>query len=162
MELKKYLNKDLIFTNLEINNDIYILEQLGLALYSKGYVKNSFTDALIQREKEFPTGIENGAINIAIPHADPKHVFKPTIAIATSKTGIKFKRIDNPEKTLLVKAVFLLAIKNAETQLTALKELMDLVCDYSKMNKIINCDSSEEVFETLMNIKNIADSSKSL
>lgn len=38
------------------------------------YVEDSFESAIMTREMSFPTGLELGHINIAIPHTDPQHV----------------------------------------------------------------------------------------
>lgn len=149
--MHRYLNKDLIFTNIDVTNDIEILKEMGKVLLEKGYVKKSFINAIIEREKDYPTGIETNGINIAIPHADPAHVLIPTLALAVSKKNIKFKRIDAPDKIIMVKAVFMLVIKNEETHLELLKKLMNFVGNNNVMTKICNCNTGDQILDIISN-----------
>jgi PTS system galactitol-specific IIA component len=48
-----------------------VLKIMGDYLYENDYVKETYTNAVIEREKTYPTGLEiPNAINVAIPHAD--------------------------------------------------------------------------------------------
>ena len=38
--------------------------------------EDTYVDALKDREKDFPTGVNMGNIEIAIPHTDKQHVIK--------------------------------------------------------------------------------------
>ena len=58
---------------------------------------DSFLQAVAKREEHFPTGIEGG---IAIPHAQSDLVTTPSVAVATSKTGIDFGA-DDGSSTLI-------------------------------------------------------------
>ena len=42
-----------------------VIRQMGKILYESGYVDKEYTEAMIKREKSFPTNIGNG---IALPH----------------------------------------------------------------------------------------------
>ena len=45
-------------------------------LLEKGYVRETYLEALLVREAAHPTALALENINIAIPHADPAHVKK--------------------------------------------------------------------------------------
>ena len=47
---------------------ITLLRKLSQKLIQKGYVKDSFEAALLEREKEFPTGLQLENTAVAIPH----------------------------------------------------------------------------------------------
>lgn len=55
-----------------INNDSKTIEEFFTnasdILMERGYVKESFLDAILEREKKYPTGLEMPKIVIAIPH----------------------------------------------------------------------------------------------
>lgn len=52
------LNTSLIIPSLEVENFKDVMTKLGGVLIEEGYAKESYVDALIAREKEFPTGLD--------------------------------------------------------------------------------------------------------
>ena len=60
---------------------------------------DAFLQAVAKREEHFPTGIEGG---IAIPHAQSDLVTTPSVAVATSKTGIDFGADDGPSTLIFL------------------------------------------------------------
>ena len=75
-------------------------------LKEKGYVRDSWHDAICAREKSFPTGLQFEKIGIAIPHVDPENIVKPYIAIIKPKAPIDFApmadMVDHPVHTELI------------------------------------------------------------
>lgn len=106
----------------------------------------------MKEKKKFPTGIENGSVNIAIPHADAEYVLKPGLAIALLKNEVKFNRMDDPNKKINVKVLFMLAIKNPDEQLGSLKELMSIANNSNLMVSICSCKTSQQVLKILQKI----------
>lgn len=143
------IDEKLVLTQLEVLNNYDAIEKLGNILYVEGYVKDTFTDAVIKREKEYPTGIQGIEFNIAIPHVDNCHVKKPGIAIGALKENVLFSRMDDPREKLDVKVIFLLAIKTPEYHLEALKEIMNLVQNAKAMNEICQCKNSKEIIKII-------------
>lgn len=86
----KELDESLIFTNLHAKTNTEVMEQLGETLIKEGYAKESYIQALITREQEFPTGLDVDGVGVAIPHTDVSHVIKPGIAIAVLEKPIDF------------------------------------------------------------------------
>ena len=91
---KKHLSSavttaDLVIVGLEATDKVDATRQLAERLVAAGRVTNieTYLDAVAKREEHFPTGIEGG---IAIPHAQSDAVTIPSVAIATSKTGVDF------------------------------------------------------------------------
>jgi fructose-specific phosphotransferase system IIA component len=80
---------DLVIVGLEAKDKVDATRQLAERLVQAGRVTNleAYLDAVAKREEHFPTGIEGG---IAIPHAQSDAVIEPSVAIATSKTGVDF------------------------------------------------------------------------
>lgn len=70
------LNENLIVPDLEAENSEEVFEKLGGLFIAEGYCRDTYVDALKEREKDFPTGINMGTIGIAIPHTDKQHVIK--------------------------------------------------------------------------------------
>lgn len=52
-----------------------IFKFLNENLINLGYVKDSFLKGLVDREKNYPTGLKTSVCGIAIPHTDSIHIF---------------------------------------------------------------------------------------
>ena len=52
------------------------LHLLATAAVEQGYARESFVDAVVEREASFPTGLPL-PLPVAIPHADARHILKP-------------------------------------------------------------------------------------
>ena len=149
MELQNYVNKANIITGIDAQNwkeAIYILADV---LHKNGYVRDSFGEAAIEREKVFPTGIENGGSNFALPHTDPEHVIKPGIAVGILNKPIPFKRMDDDNEYVEIPIMFMLAIKEPDEQISALRTLMLLLQDRSVFQDLLGSKTGGDVYEIL-------------
>jgi PTS system galactitol-specific IIA component len=143
------LNKSLIKTNLEEESYMDVIQTLGNLMYKQGNVKDTYINAVIEREKSLPTGLPGKAINIAIPHTDSKHVNKSCLAVATLKNTVKFSMMGNLDKKLDTSVVFLLAIKDPNNQVMLLKNLMDVIQNGQVLNELKNAESEEKILKLL-------------
>lgn len=96
-------------------------------LVSKNYVEKEFEEALIIREKEFPTGLQLDGYAVAIPHGGSQYVKKDFVSVVTLRNPIFMNRMDNPEESLEIDILFILGFGKSETHLQVLKELMGLI-----------------------------------
>lgn len=143
------LNPTLIELDVEANTSEDILKKLANLLISKGYVKESYLNAVIEREKVFPTGLATESVGVAIPHADIVHVNKTAIAIAVLKKPIKFKAMGNPEEEVDVKLVFMLAIKDPAMQLKLLQDLVEIFQDKKMLMCLANSKNVESIISMI-------------
>lgn len=67
----KYLTPQLTFLDKHYNNSTDFFSSIFLLLKEKGYVRDSFLDAILAREKAYPTGLPTLPVAIALPHTDP-------------------------------------------------------------------------------------------
>ena len=72
-----------------------VLITLGEKAISKGWAKQGYCEALIQREEKFPTGLETKTIGVALPHADPEWVDQSAILIGILESPVKFNKMDD-------------------------------------------------------------------
>ncbi|MDD4835189.1 MAG: PTS sugar transporter subunit IIA [Lutispora sp.] len=149
MKLIELINEKLILVGLEERDNHDAIKVLGNRLLTEGYVKDTFIDAAIQREKEYPTGIQGVEINIAIPHTENTHVINPGVAIGVLKEEVLFNKMDNPDERIKVKIIFLLAIKMPELHLEALKEIMNIVQDAEMIKAICVGKDSKEIINII-------------
>jgi PTS system galactitol-specific IIA component len=117
-----------------------ILEEMARFLQKKGYVKDTFINAILEREKIFPTGLQTKDINVALPHADAEHVIKPAIVISILKKPIIFNVMGENDKEIPVKIIFMLALNKPHDQLLMLQQLMNLFQKEGSLEKIIQAE----------------------
>ncbi|MFD3126699.1 PTS sugar transporter subunit IIA, partial [Streptococcus agalactiae] len=66
--IEKLIYNDLISLNHRYRDQTNLLEVLSQYLLQKGYVKTEFSKAILQREKDYPTGLQLENMAVAIPH----------------------------------------------------------------------------------------------
>ena len=112
------MNVDLISLGLESNDYESVIEELGSIMCKKEYVKETYINAVLERERTLPTGLDIGEMCVAIPHTDSKHVNESNVAVGILKNPVKFNSMIDPKDRLDVELVFLLAVKNPDSQVT--------------------------------------------
>lgn len=126
-----------------------ILDCMGNLLHQSGFVKESYTQAIKNRESVFPTGLNTTTVGIAIPHTDSKHVREATIAIGILKSPVIFQEMGADEIEVPVRLVFMLAIKEPEKQLETLQSVISLIEDEEKMNALVHIENESDVIHLL-------------
>lgn len=147
VNIKQYLNKDLIISNLEAETTDDIFKALSEVLLKANFVKSSFCNGLIERESKFPTGLTlEGKYNVAIPHTDAIHVIKPAIAIATLKKPVVFNNMDGDGQAN-VNIVFAMALNEPHSQVMMLQQLMLLIQDENILKSMKDAKDSKELYD---------------
>ena len=107
----KLLEPSAVKFNIKPRDSKDIVTQLGDLLFAAGYVKETFSEAALAREKEMPTGLPlMGSYNAAIPHTDVEHVYKPALALATLAEPVTFQNMIAPDEPVPVQLVILMAL----------------------------------------------------
>lgn len=148
------LHEDLIFLNYKTTNFKNLIEELSHILYKKGYVKESYTSAILEREKQFPTGLKTPGINIAMPHTYPEHVIKPAILVATLENPIDFHEMGNSSNTVPAKLIFMLAVTDPKGHLKILSKLMSIFSQEDKLIDLYNSTQAKEIIDKLNKVLN--------
>jgi PTS system galactitol-specific IIA component len=123
-----------------------IITRLGNLLLETGYVRTSFVQAAIAREKELPTGLPlGGSYNAAIPHTDAEHVLKPGLAMATLSHPITFQNMVIPEEAVPVQLVILMALDQPKTQVEMLQEIAGVLQDAAVINRLMEAEDYQDI-----------------
>src|SRR5699024_2253362 len=96
-------DEDNIQVDLEIEYQYEALTYMANNLYERNLVKESFKQAIISREKEFPTGLPTRPYAVAIPHTDPEHIIKKNISLAVMKEPVNFSVMGDPDTKIPIK-----------------------------------------------------------
>ncbi len=106
-----------------VTRDEAILKLVSL-LEEKGYVKPSFGQACIEREKVYPTGLPTQPFGIAIPHTDCEHVERGAIAVGVLPETVRFVEMGCLDDSFVdAHVIVVLAIADAEAVAGVLREL---------------------------------------
>lgn len=143
------LKKECIYrvNNLETSADA--ISFLVKKLVNRGIVTNQYENAILEREADYPTGIKTDSINIAIPHADYSQVNESVLAVLVSETPIEFNRMEEPEETIGVNIVILMAIDSPHGHLEVLAKLGDLFSKKDVLTSIYEQKDTNEIYSIL-------------
>ena len=125
------------------------LTELANELYKVGVVTKEYTPAILKRESNFPTGLMTQTMGVAIPHCDPDKVIAPQIGFMRLKEPIIFHQMGDNTK-IPVNMIFMLALKQSDSQLSMLQKLMALFQNREAMNTLRSITSVDE-FILVMN-----------
>lgn len=145
------ITKELIILNLDANNAEEALLKIGNNLQSNGFVKESYVNAVIEREKTNPTGLQSSSIGVSLPHTDAEHVKEESLSVAVLNEPIEFVHMGSEDKKVKVSIVFMLAIKDPENQLKLLQKLMSFFQKEELLEKINNSQSKDEIIKIIQN-----------
>ena len=119
---------ELVFFDVDASTSDEMFAALEPELKEKGYIKDTWLDAIKTREHNYPTGLECQAISVAIPHVEPENIAKPYIAVVRNQKPIAFApmggMVDHDVQAHLVLNLGLLA--HDEDQVAVLQALMNV------------------------------------
>ena len=145
------MKEDLIFINESYNDCFEFLENISDRLLDYGYVKDSFKDAIIEREKVFPTGLPVEPIGVAIPHCNSEHVKEAGIVFVKFKDDVKFVSMAG-EGEVNVKIAFVLLVKEKEKQVQVLQKLMEVISNEDILTKMYNENNNENLINIMKEV----------
>ena len=147
--LKDLLYEDLVLFDIEASDDEKLLRKMSEKIKEKGFVKDTFADAIVKREQIFPTGLSTEGIKVAIPHTDIEHVITPCVTIARLKKPVIFKEMANEKNTVPAEIVFMLAMNAHDGQVNVLEKLMNIFCNKEVLLKLSTIDNAAEMIQVL-------------
>lgn len=148
----KFVKEDLIFLDFEAEDKVDLITKMASFIEEKGYVKETFKDAILNREEVFPTGLRGENLTIAIPHTNAEHVNEPGIFFTRLKNTVKFKEMGIGADDVDVKLVFMLLIKEPKEQVGMLSNLMAIFGQPENIEVLTNSKDKEEIYSTLASI----------
>lgn len=156
--IKSLFDKNLIFIkNVQEKREIFTL--IGNLLHERGMVKEEFTKSIIERENNYPTGLDLSPVakdipNVAIPHTEPEFCLRKCIVLVKLLKPILFQNMIAPDKEIDVKYLFFIINNQKGNQINILSELMGFFTTAENMKKLEQLDNKEEIYQFLTN-KNI-------
>jgi PTS system galactitol-specific IIA component len=148
--IAELLQPSCVLLNRHYDNSEEIIRDISTELFKAGYVKESFAQAAIDREKNLPTGLPlAGGINAAIPHTEIEHVIKPALGLVTLTDEVDFQNMVNPQETVPVRLVFILALEQPKAQIEMLQEIAGVLQNPDLVKRLLTASTFEEVIVEL-------------
>lgn len=148
-QLIQALQPELIFLNLMAEDQKDAISFLANELIQQQIVKPSFFEAVWEREKNYPTGLQTQGGGIAIPHTDSSHVNLKAVTLGVLKQPVTFHMMENPNQSIEVDLIFMLAMKDSKSQVEMLQELVSIIQDPNSLDAIRRAESAEQVLNIL-------------
>ncbi len=150
MALLKSLDENLIFINKNFENKNIFFEFIEQQASKCGYIKNGYAEALSNREENYPTGLQLNKNGVAIPHTDTKFIKKEFISLITFETPLLFKSMEDSDKKIEVKAAFILGLKDPNSQLETLQQIVEIIQNEEVIDTIIHAKEKNEIINVLL------------
>jgi len=143
------IDEKIILVKESVKDKEEIIRKLGSLLLSNGFVKESYTQAVYDRELVYPTGLKARVTGVAVPHTDTIHVNKAAVAIATLKNPIVFNGMGAPETEVSVDIVLMLAIHDPKQVVNVLRKVIFVIEDDEALKKLQAAETKKEIKEIM-------------
>ncbi|GCF92549.1 PTS fructose transporter subunit IIA [Enterococcus florum] len=143
------ITKEFMYCRYSVKDKEELFDRLTKDLMAKGIVNEGFSQALKDREAEFPTGlpVKHG---VAIPHTDGSLVNSDQLIFATLTEPIVFNEMGgDDEDTINVNVVVLLAVKDGQKHLTVLQNLIEALQKEGFVDQLVDANDEEEMLKTV-------------
>lgn len=147
--MESMLHDDLIFLDYPAKEREKLLAELIAILEEKGYVKESYREALLTRERKYPTGLNTPGVPLAMPHAEAEHVNRPAILVARLKKPVCFKEMGGSGRDVMAKFVFMLAVSDPAGHLAMLSKFMSIFSQEEKLKALYAIEDKETLRKEL-------------
>lgn len=142
---------ELVFFDFEAADREDFFRKLAVELGAQGYIKDTWFDAIMEREANYPTGLTCQAISVAIPHVEPEHIAKPYIAVIKPKTPIEFEGMGGIGGTVPAELIVNLGLlAHVESQVFVLQALMCIFMEEASCEEIMAQDTPESMVEAMV------------
>ena len=128
---QKEIMRVLAVTGVKARDSDEVITALINLLIERGYVKETYLNNVLQRERVYPTGLRlKGGIDVALPHGDVEHVKDMSMAVGVLEKPVRFHEMgSDPKEGNIVDAsiVFVLAVNDPKLLVPYLSKLTNNV-----------------------------------
>ena len=149
MKIEDILREDCIIENLEAASKEEALSYMSNFLLSRGYVKETFPEAILERERLYPSGLPMEGHKIAIPHTDAEHVNQSMILFARLAKPLEFASMGEPDEKISVQLISMFALAEKKAIGKMLEVLISAYSDNAVLDAILKAPSSRAIYEIL-------------
>lgn len=149
MSGRPIFDPNLFFWDLNGGSAEECLYFLGDALKKAGKARGDYTEAVLEREAVYPTGLQTPSIPIAIPHANPSNAIENAFAVAKLKQPVIFRHMADEEQEVSVELILMMCIAEPQIHAPLLRKILEVFSEQGMEKEIHACRNSEELYELL-------------
>ena len=139
--------RELIMTGVDARDSEDAIRQVGRLFEENGFVRDTYIDAVVEREKVFATGLEFPGISIAMPHTDVIHCIKPGVTVAKLAHPVEFEHMGEPGRKVQAEMLFMMAIVNPEDQIGTIMKVLGVFQNAEAMEAFKKAETEDEIYE---------------
>jgi PTS system galactitol-specific IIA component len=139
--------KELILPELDAEDAADAIRKFGTLFAAYGFVKETYVDAVLARETEYPTGLRLDGMALAMPHTSGVHVNRPAIGVAKLKKPVIFGHMGDNETKVEAEMLFIMAVEDPNEHLETLRKVMKVFADQESLALFRAADDSESLFQ---------------
>ncbi|MDO4670296.1 MAG: PTS sugar transporter subunit IIA [Aerococcus sp.] len=129
MESTPLFYEDTVFIS-DAKTQAEMFENVSKALFEKDLVTEDFYQNLVEREENYPTGMDMSPVNkkylnIAIPHTEVEYVKTTRIVPIKFQHPLTFHNMISPKDTVEAGVAFMILNEDPEGQVNILARIMD-------------------------------------
>lgn len=143
------LDSRLVAIGLDVRSQTEVFEIMGKRLTELHYCKPGYVPALMEREAEFPTGIDIGGVGVAMPHTDGSFVNRAAIGIAVLKSPVPFVHMATEDTIVPVRIVVMLAVDRPDCHLQKIQDLLTVIQDKHILEEMVSAESAADLIEII-------------
>ncbi|GGL57111.1 PTS sugar transporter subunit IIA [Sporolactobacillus putidus] len=144
-----YFDREIILFNQSATDRGNALKLLADEFLKRKLVTNKFLDGILERERNYPTGLNVNGLGIAIPHTDSDKVIVSQLGFLSLAKPVEFREMGSNVGKVDVSMIFMLCLKNANDQLEMLQKLVALFQNEHLVSQLQTCDSVENFIEVM-------------
>ncbi|CMV22540.1 PTS system transporter subunit IIA [Streptococcus pneumoniae] len=157
MVLDYFFDKNLVFC-LEADNQEQLFDQVASLLEEREIVTPTYREALITREKSFPTGLDMEFLgkdlpNVAIPHTDIVHNLAEKVVVVRLEKPVTFHNMIAPDKEVEVSLLFFIINNSSSSQTNILAQLMDFFTGNGHLEDLPHTDIVHNLAEKVVVVR---------
>lgn len=133
-----------------------MFETVGKELLKQDLVTEDFCTKVIERENNYPTGMDLSPINadyedIAIPHTETDYVKTTRIVPIKFEQPITFHNMIMPDDTVEARMAFMILNQDPEAQVNILAQIMDFINRLSaeEVSELFAMEDTEKIYRFL-------------
>lgn len=153
--MKNFFFKDTTYVSDKLTQS-EVFEEVYLDLLNKQLVTEAFLENLLEREENYPTGLDLSPVSeilpdIAIPHTESEFVRTTRIILIKLKNEIPFHNMISPSDQVSAHFLFMILNQNGEAQAGMLADIMDFInsVDQEVLCNFFKLESPEAIYQFL-------------
>ncbi|CON48582.1 PTS system%2C IIC component%2C GatC %2Cgalactitol-specific IIC component [Streptococcus pneumoniae] len=128
-----------------------LFDQVASLLEEREIVTPTYREALITREKSFPTGLDMEFLgkdlpNVAIPHTDIVHNLAEKVVVVRLEKPVTFHNMIAPDKEVEVSLLFFIINNSSSSQTNILAQLMDFFTGNGHLEDLSKISEPEKLY----------------